>query len=999
VIPFALYGALPYTGRMIRKAFSLWVAAVVGLVVPVSAGPNLLGLELSAQVRQQGSNQWVAVAARNVGEASVFGLVGEARIDGTKLCGDSLEALACGDRASLRIPLDGVGRSRGVRAVPIEVHYTDERGYPFSDIAVAQWLTDFPPEGVMPIEVAFVPAASGSDAQGQCRLTSHLAEAVTVELALHVPEKACVEPQSIQVVVPPGASVEVPLRVSGKRGAGGHHVTIIGLATVRTATHRWDAVAVDAVRLPAQRWLSPRVRRGCWWLALLSTILAYVCNWSQRRWRRPLPLNALIDAGVLIVITLFIAGHVPPQLLLTNTVPTGGDIPAHSYLASHLRDSLLQQGRVVAWADGWWGGFPMFQYYFPLPYLAMALLSLLIPFNIAFKLVAVSGLYALPLCAYGAARIGRLKHPLPALAAIATVPLLLDTTHTMWGVNIFSTLAGMIANSLSFCGMLLFIASAYRDAADGRFRLRTPLLFVLVLSSHFFTSLMAVLVVLPAPLIAPRGERRRALGVLARSGLLGALLMAWWLVPLIAKRPYSIDYGTNWPVTFAELTSPMLGVVAAFAVVGLVLRYRRRDRNAWGLVAMLVIAGLLFFFGFKLSPVFVNIRLWPFLLYALWALGAHGAGLVLDALRLRGAGLRAPGLFVLPLLFVILALHWSSMDIVRVGWAAWNFGGLESKPHYELFDRLLAPLDGTPGRLANDLHPANVSLGSSRVFESVPHLIDKPILEGGIVNSALGSLAAYYIQSESSQHHAGAPPMVQCASFNMAHATAHLRWMNVTHFVAKWEGTKEAMRQAPVWRSRDHYRGWELFELTSHDGRTVKVLPAPPVAVRAGERWKEAGLEWLYTPSAFATPVAILGEHEPADPFAQVWSYEDFVAEMAAQRAASAELPAALPLPRSVLSESVEEGLIRFRTDAIGAPHLIKMSWFPNWQVTGASHIYRIAPCFMLVYPEQEMVELRYGRSAVDWLGMALSWLGLALLGLILVRRRSTPCAISEPDC
>ncbi len=995
-IKLLLSGVSPTLGDMIRGALNLCAMLLWVVGTPLAAA-EMVGLELTAQVCQQGSNQWLAVAARNVGDAALFGLVGEVSGEGGSVCGDSVEALAPGEAAALRVPLQQGAVAPGLQAIPVTVHYTDERGAPFSDIAVAQRVTDFPPKGVMPVALAF--AVGGRDGEGRCRVTSRLDEPVHVELALYVPAKAAVVPHSSHVVVPPGETVELPFTVRRKQGAGGHPLTTIGIATVRTDTHQWDAVAVDGVRLRARRWLSPLVRRAGWWWAALTAVLAVAINWPRQLKRLRIPSERVIDLCVLVAITAFIGCHVPPYLLVRDTLATGGDIPAHSYLASHLRDALLQQGKLVTWAEGWWCGFPMFQFYFPLPYLTMALLSWLLPFNIAFKLVAVSGIYALPLCAYAAARMTRWRHPLPALAALATVPLLLDATNTMWGVNIYSTLAGMIANSISFCGMLLFVASAYRDAADGRFRLRTPLLLVLVLSSHFFTSLMAILVVLPAPLVAARGRRLRALGALACSGMLGLLLMGWWLLPLIAKRPYSIDYGENWPVTAAELISPLLLVAAGCACLGVVLRYRRRDWAALPLLVMLPLALLLFCCGFELSPVFVNVRLWPFLLYAVLALGAHGVALGLAAIRWRGRPLRAPGLFVLPLLGVMLALQAWSVDLIRVGWAEWNFGGLEAKPHYGLFERLIMPLDGTPGRLANDLHPANVSLGSSRVFETVPHLIDKPILEGGLVNSALGSLAAYYIQSETSRDAAGAPPMVREGTFDMARASQHLRWMNVKHFVAKWEGCKQALRASPAWRSLDQYRGWELFELTSHDGGYVKVLPSRPVAVRAGERWKEAGLEWLYTPTALAKPVAILADGESAAPFDRVVSYAEFAADMAGQRRSAQSQPEEIPPLAGVLSETIEEGHIRFRTQAIGAPHVIKVSWFPNWRVEGAAHIYRIAPCFMLVYPEQEMVDLHYGRLMVDRLGIIVSWLGLLLLGAVIIRRRRTPCAIFGPDC
>jgi xylulokinase len=63
----------------------------------------------------------------------------------------------------------------------------------------------------------------------------------------------------------------------------------------------------------------------------------------------------------------------------------------------------------------------------------------------------------------------------------------------------------MIANSLSFSIMLLFLGSAARDAAAGRFRLRTAWLAAALLGSHFFTSVIAALSALLLPFLL--GER------------------------------------------------------------------------------------------------------------------------------------------------------------------------------------------------------------------------------------------------------------------------------------------------------------------------------------------------------------------------------------------------------------------------------------------------------------------------------------------------------------
>jgi len=83
-----------------------------------------------------------------------------------------------------------------------------------------------------------------------------------------------------------------------------------------------------------------------------------------------------------------------------------------------------------------------------------------------------------------------------------------------------------------------------------------------------------------------------------------------------------------------------------------------------------------------------------------------------------------------------------------------------------------------------------------------------------------------------------------------------------------------------------------------------------------------------------------------------------------------------------IRSEEVSNEGIRFKTKAIGYPHIVKMSWFPNWKVRGARGVYRVSPGFMLVYPEQETVELYYGTTGSDRVGYGLTVLGL--LGVVL---------------
>ena len=52
-----------------------------------------------------------------------------------------------------------------------------------------------------------------------------------------------------------------------------------------------------------------------------------------------------------------------------------------------------------------------------------------------------------------------------------------------------------------------------------------------------------------------------------------------------------------------------------------------------------------------------------------------------------------------------------------------------------------------------------------------------------------------------------------------------------------------------------------------------------------------------------------------------------------------------------VVEEKIENEKITFETTAIGVPHIIKISYFPNWKAIGAEGPFVISPSFMMVIP------------------------------------------------
>ena len=105
-----------------------------------------------------------------------------------------------------------------------------------------------------------------------------------------------------------------------------------------------------------------------------------------------------------------------------------------------------------------------------------------------------------------------------------------------------------------------------------------------------------------------------------------------------------------------------------------------------------------------------------------------------------------------------------------------------------------------------------------------------------------------------------------------------------------------------------------------------------------------------------------------------------------------------LARPGELAATTSETGdVISFRTDRVGEPHIVKVSWFPNWKVEGAEGPWLLSPALMVVVPTQPEVRLSYRETPVDLAGKALTVVGVGalltptVLGRVRARRRKGP--------
>ena len=205
----------------------------------------------------------------------------------------------------------------------------------------------------------------------------------------------------------------------------------------------------------------------------------------------------IVEAAVVGLATLFVLYSLRPSLLVTNTLPAGGDLAYHDWGPDFLRRELLPHAS--GWSWDWFDGFPAFVFYPALPAVAIAGLSFVLPYGVAMKLVIVAGLVTLPALSWLFARWWHLPFPAAPLVVVATVGFLFDTTSIAGG-TIDSTVYGEYSYTLGLAFAVVTLGLFSFVVREGRWRTTAAIGFAAAALAHPLTGLfvlsIAVIVVM-----------------------------------------------------------------------------------------------------------------------------------------------------------------------------------------------------------------------------------------------------------------------------------------------------------------------------------------------------------------------------------------------------------------------------------------------------------------------------------------------------------------------
>ena len=216
---------------------------------------------------------------------------------------------------------------------------------------------------------------------------------------------------------------------------------------------------------------------------------------------------------------------------------------------------LLPHFHLTGWDPGWYDGFPIYTFYFPLPDLLTALAAHVMSYDVAFKLATALGSLTLPISAWAFGRLAGLERPQPAALAAATLPFLFDQTWTIFGGNLYSTMAGEYSFSFGLSVALVFLGVVARGLRTGRHRALAAFLLAVTALCHLVAVLFAVMGALV--LLAAAGPRLRRVWWSVTVFVTGGLLVAWWALPFEQYLPYTTTMGWEKVTNYAARLDPV----------------------------------------------------------------------------------------------------------------------------------------------------------------------------------------------------------------------------------------------------------------------------------------------------------------------------------------------------------------------------------------------------------------------------------------------------------
>lgn len=667
-----------------------------------------------------------------------------------------------------------------------------------------------------------------------------------------------------------------------------------------------------------------------------------------------------IGALIVVITTAWLVSHAHPELWITNTWATGGDVASQVFYANVFAEEWFWRGKLSGWLPESFAGFPAFTYYFPFPFSLIALLSPVVGTQVAFKLVNMAPAFLLPAATYLMLAMWRLPVALRLAGMVGAAGFILTEETSIWGGNILAQLAGEFAYSWGLLLTVIFWGVLGLSFRRGKgWWLLAAACEAVVALSHGYALLMAGFgaFLLLFMSTTPWRDLRTLLAVHA----VAFLLIGFWLIPLIENLRWTIPNDTSTHVNDISILWPRslwpFALGAPLALIALVMSQQLRPVIAT-LISFALLGMLAFFAGHSAS--LAELRFFPFAQWAAAVVSGVGIGWALTLTRLSSLPLAAA-------LVIALMAYWAPNIKNPEQWSRWNLEGYETKPMWSAFKEVAqlnaGPLDGP--RVIFEHDPDNNDIGSTRTMEALPLFGSRPALEGLYMESAITSPFIYQLQEQISKRPSSPLSRYPTTPRTLDHTERYLNELYTNRLILRSEYMKKRYAEDPRYKRIAEVGPFHVLEFTQLKTHFVDVV-TDVLVPRGREKWlDDANRRFSLSGDYSSERFVFLGKNQSWAPPVEPGTASETI-------------------PRIV--EFDRERLV-FETEAVGQPHIIRMTFHPRWKSTSGEAVYLVEPSFMLVIPQNKRVELVYGWSWGDYVGAVFTIISICIIGIVVALR------------
>ena len=344
-------------------------------------------------------------------------------------------------------------------------------------------------------------------------------------------------------------------------------------------------------------------------------------------------------------------------------------------------------------------------------------------------------------------------------------------------------------------------------------------------------------------------------------------------------------------------------------------------------------------------------------------------------------------------------------------WARWNYLGYENKKQEkdgkqenkwtEYRDLMVTVAALPPGRVQWEANSELNQYGTPMAPMLFPYWTEgtHPSMEGLYFESSVTTPFHFLNAAELSSSPSNPIPGLRYHNGDYERGARHMELFNVAYYVAYTDTATEKADRHPAFRRLDESTPFTVYALP--DSSLVDVAVNRPWVFEEPEARLIAPLAGIFKEDTEPDFVDVaLDWYEDIDMLDQ-WIVED--GPDGWERITTDMVGTTVPLEGGAAVSDVvlEDHRISFRTTGVGLPHMVKVSYFPNWTADGAAGPWRAAPAFMVVVPTRERVELRFEKTWAENVGIWSTLGGLVLLsvwwGVAAVRgRRGTASEASS---